>query len=944
MAAALFSATPDLFYKDRPLHMIETLWFDLIFTEESTREAQYLAGFADELYGEVAALLGTEPRHRLPVVITPDHEWLNGYFTNHPYLRIVLQLAASDSNSSLGSFKDELRSLFMHELTHAVSLTIRGPVQETLVKVFGSPLGLSMYTTPLNFVEGVAVSFESLGSFGRTSDPLTGALIRQDLLEGKFKSFTQTMGTWDNYPGRTLYYIYGGYFSSYLQERYGMDSYARLWHRLGSGLLTRPLDDFLFIQGHFRKVYGISLEEAWADFGYTMKLQSEVRDNGPMRTGLSSIDSLAAGGSHLYWADSAKGGVFALETRSGQSRRLFPAGAMITRLAPNADGSRILVSSTGTEKGYARLAIHEWDEASGTLSKLPYDGLRDASYVPDGGRPEGTTLPFLAIHTEGFVTSLVIARDGTISSLLSGNQEVSYASPVASPDGWIHALVKEAGVVSVLRFRLDVGSTMVLQKLRLPDGLGWIRYLSLDDGILRFSWDDTALYRLVELDGEVLRFQTVPTSGGIHQAVASAGSVYHLGYFSDGIAVCAFPADRRLLGFQEVPVAWEAADHLLEVHPVYWSTEVPLDVPSYQNRQYSPLPWLLPRFWHPIVAGDTAGLTLAGAAIYMADPVERISGYLSGGWNPRVEAPGFEAVANLSLTPLRLRFSLGDEFIPASASAYPDRAIRQGHAGLIMAATDFPFSGCSVEFGVSGAVQGWAETLDRTDRYEGWDVALAHASVYAVRHDMKQAFGKPGLRNGYALGAVVRSMASVWPAPRGPLAGIEVQMAAASRLLGFELAGNAGFSLSDGLLYGSGGATMKTAELGEVSIQTYPRFTEFSGAPAGIWHLQAEASVRKLSFEIQQAAGPLYARRLELRTGSRAMLTSEETGIGTLAGSYGSGLGSPLFDWSFFSRLELAFAPAIGALALAKPVAWVELWYRHLDETWGLEYVRELSF
>ena len=58
--------------------MIETLWFDLIFTEESTREAQYLAGFADELYGEVAALLGTEPRHRLPVVITPDHEWLNG--------------------------------------------------------------------------------------------------------------------------------------------------------------------------------------------------------------------------------------------------------------------------------------------------------------------------------------------------------------------------------------------------------------------------------------------------------------------------------------------------------------------------------------------------------------------------------------------------------------------------------------------------------------------------------------------------------------------------------------------------------------------------------------------------------------------------------------------------------------------------------------------------
>jgi hypothetical protein len=34
----------------------------------------------------------------------------------------------------------------------------------------------------------------------------------------------------------------------------------------------------------------------------------------------------------------------------------------------------------------------------------------------------------------------------------------------------------------------------------------------------------------------------------------------------------------------------------------------------------------------------------------------------------------------------------------------------------------------------------------------------------------------------------------------------------------------------------------------------------------------------------------------------------------------------------------------LGALALARPVAWVEVWYRPLDETWGLGYVRELSF
>jgi hypothetical protein len=944
LAAAFFSAVPDLFYKDRPLHLIETLWFDIVFPEESTPEARYLASFADELYVELAALLGTQPRHRLPVVITPDHEQINGYFTNYPYLRIVLYQAATDMNSALGSFKDNLRSLFTHELTHAVSLTIRGPVQEALVTVFGSPLGLSMYTTALNLVEGVTVSFESLGGYGRTADPLAGALIRQDLLEGTFKSFTRTMGTWDRYPGRTLYYIYGGYFSSYLQETHGMENYARLWQRIGSGMLTRPLDDFLFIQGHFRKVYGISLREAWADFGKTMGLQSEVQANGPVKTGLSAISTLAAEGSLLYWADSALGAVFSLDTGSGQSQRLFPAGAMVTRLAPGPDNSRLLVSATGYEHGYSRHAIHEWDTVSGNLTRLPYRSLRDATYLPGAKEAEGMPLPLLAIQTQGYATSLVLARNGEIKPLLHGNLEISFASPVASPDGWIHALVKESGIISVLRFRLEGEAAVGLQTLSLPEGLGWLRYLSLADGILRFSWDDAAFYRLIELDGEVVRFQTVPTSGGVHQAVSASGSVFHLGYFSEGTAVCAFPADRGQLGFQEAPAVWEAADHLLETRPVRESTETPPGAPSSQVRQYSPLPWLLPRFWHPIAAGTTDGLTMAGAAVYMADPIERLSGYLSGGWNPRVEAPGYEAVMNLALTPFFLRFSLSDDFIPAASSTYPARAIRQGNAGLTMASATQPFAGGSIEFGVSGAVQGWAETLDRTDRYRNWDMALAYASAYGVRQDMKQTFSKPGLREGYLLGAAVRSLAPLWPAPGSLLSGIEVQAAVASSFLGLELAGYAGLSLSDGLLYGPAGASMRTAGLGEVSVQAYPHYMEFNGAPAGIWHLQAEVSVRSFSFEVQQAAGPLYTRRLDLRTGSRALLTSRQTVIRTSGGTTDSESGSPMFDWSLFSRLELAFVPAIGILALARPVAWVELWYRPLDETWGLGYVRELSF
>lgn len=939
LAAALFSVTPDLFDRDRPLYMIETIWFDLIFPEESTPAALYCASFADDLYVEVTALLGTQPRHRLPVVITPDHEWINGYFTNFPFLRIVLYQATTDMDSTLGFFKDDLRSLFMHELTHAVSLTIRGPVQEALITVFGSPLGLSMYTTPLNFVEGVTVSFESRGGFGRTTDPLAGALIRQDLLEGKYRNFYQTMGTWDRYPGRTLYYIYGGYFSQYLQERFGMEKYVQLWQRFGSGMLIRPLDDFLFIQGHFRKVYGISLREAWAEFGEAMKPQMEVSGNGPMITDLSSINTLAAGGSRLFWADSAKGGVFVLDTTSSQSRQLFSTGTLVSRLHSDEKGSRLLVSSTGYEGGYARLSIHEWEETSGTLQRLPYSGLRDASYLPATTELDGKPLPFLAIQARGYETSLVIVQDGSIQPLLTGSQRISYASPVAGADGWIHVLAKEDGKVSVLRLRLEDRNVMGLQRLLLPDGLDWIRYLSLVDGILRFSWDDTAFYRLIELEGSVLRYQTVPTSGGVHQAVGASESVYHLGHFSDGTALCSLPTDRSQLGFLEATARWEPAEELLNTPSVYNPLEVLAD-----PLRYSSLPWFVPRFWHPLLAGDIDGLTLAGATLYLADPIERISGYLSGGWNPRTGTPVYGAGLDLDLTPWLLRFTLWDEFMTAPSELNPDRTVRQGSTGFSMATTVLPFEGGSVEFGFSTTLQGWTESLEEAARYGAWDLGLSHTSLYVLWQDLRQVFGMPGLREGYSLGASVRGLGTIWPALDSPLFGFEVQAAAASGFLGLELAGYAALSLSEGLQYGPAGASMQTTELGEVSIRTYPLYTEFEAAPAGIWHLQAEVSLRPFSFKVQQAAGPVYTRRLELRTGSRAVMTGGTWKIDLHPGAAEAGSGNLELDWSLFTRLELAFSPTIGVLALARPVAWLELWFRPLDETWGLGYVRELSF
>ena len=315
------------------------------------------------------------------------------------------------------------------------------------------------------------------------------------------------------------------------------------------------------------------------------------------------------------------------------------------------------------------------------------------------------------------------------------------------------------------------------------------------------------------------------------------------------------------------------------------------------------------------------------------------SGYLSGGWNPKTQTPDFKTGVDIAMNPLLLRISLEDAFNSAASDAYPSKAVRQSSMGFTLGTSSLPFSGGRFDLGFSGAVQAWTESLNTSDRYEDWDLALAYTGVFAGWQDTKQVFSKPGLYKGYSLVGTVRCLAPVLPMPSNPRFGIEVQAMVASGFLGLQANSYAGLSFSEDLGYGPNGAVIQTDTLGVVSIQTYPLYEEFKDGSTGTWYMQSEVAIRAFSKELQQAAGPVYIRRLNLRTGFRASLTNGFNGFGEYSVADNS-----LFNWSIFSRLELDFTPALGALALTRPVAWVEFWYRPLDETWGLGYVRELSF
>ncbi len=254
----------------KKLFCIQTEYFDFIFPEESAASARVLASRADDFYREICARLEVSDSMRkalcgMPVFITRETEILNGYFTPLPYNRIVLY--DSVPPQSFAVFSDTILSVFYHELVHAVSLNIKSPFWYGFSRAAGDVYSPSLLLNlPTSFTEGIAVSFESARGEGRLNDAYSMHVIRQAKLEGKFPDWRTAAGSYSAYTDGSLPYIFGAAFADYLQKTYGQHLYAEFWKQSGR------LHLFKLSAGIFKKVYGISLKQAWNDFEQSIEL------------------------------------------------------------------------------------------------------------------------------------------------------------------------------------------------------------------------------------------------------------------------------------------------------------------------------------------------------------------------------------------------------------------------------------------------------------------------------------------------------------------------------------------------------------------------------------------------------------------------------------------------------------------------------------------------
>jgi len=624
------------------LSVIHTDHFDIIYSDASRPSALHLYSIAESVYSEVSAKLGIAEYGPIPLVITPDVGSFNGYTAYLPYPHIVLY--DTPSNPDWAVFDDNFRGLFIHELTHALSMRSRAPWLQFLGGFFGSWILPAVINAPQYMSEGTAVNFESAnGLTGRASDPLTLERLRQDIYENRFKSPADASGLYGDFPSGRICYEYGGLFNSYINKKYGAAAYAELWKAMGN---LWPLG----FSGVFKKTYGISLEKAWADFRYSLELPgiadapAELLPSGSEYANLRG--SLVAGPSAVFWVDSSKSRAFALDTAGVQAKTAFPRNASayplfdadtttaISDASPDADPAaaqgRLLVSrAAAAPDGRDRLETAIYDLAARRfIPGAVFKDIREARFSGSG---------IVAIAADLHNTDLVYIEGGKRRVILKGRENLMFASPCVLGASKIALIVVIDGERHLGVCNTDTGALSLIEGPE-PGLFRYIRGLSACGSRLYFSIGGPGqFYRLGCVENGGILIDSHDYSGGVFYPVEASGSIFYAGAFSQGLRICLHPlrpadfsagaaaGEDRARADVAAPegTLWQAALHEAAFDGAAGAQAAISDAPA--GKPYSPLRFASPfNSWlfYLNPAESLAGLPVLRAAFFFADPFD----------------------------------------------------------------------------------------------------------------------------------------------------------------------------------------------------------------------------------------------------------------------------------------------------------------------------------
>ena len=612
--------------------VIRTEKFDIIFPEESEPSARLLAAYADSVYEEISLLFGINVPGRIPVTFAPYTDLFNGYYNPISSPHIVLFDTPVDLEWT--TFDDNLKALFIHELVHAITLNTRGPFFRFLSRIFGNWVTPAFWNAPAFMVEGAAISLESLSGFGRSSDPYIRQILRQAIHEGKFHTPFQASGVYDS-PGQSgLFYEYGGLFSSWLQQQYGMEKYAQLWQEMGS---NGHFSFFVYRSGFygiFKKVYGIDFTNAWNSFRDSITLsdiEEAPQEILPVQyrffsENRNSFPAITAYGNEVFILNRTQEKIHVYDTQAEKTRSFNTSSMLSYDLDVSPCGKNLLISGyriTG-DRYSAFVTEHRTD--SGNRTGRTFTGLYRARYFRDGVIALASELHNNCIVFEDFY--------GNREILFRGNEGLMFSGPQAVDNERIVFIAAQNGVRTLIFYNYISGELFRIESFADDNEYSNLRFahymrsLSVSEGKLLFSHNvNDRMYKLAVVDLEAMQviLSDRDFSGGVFNPVSVNGNVYYRGMFFSGDGILRFPEIISSISGTQIDIKLVPVKDY-DLVPVQNTQKSSFDI---RSRDYSALKYMSPfNFWLPlplIRMDDDFNVSFDGGGLVtiITDPTDR---------------------------------------------------------------------------------------------------------------------------------------------------------------------------------------------------------------------------------------------------------------------------------------------------------------------------------
>ena len=250
---------------------IETKYFEIYFTPESQNFASKVYSVCDEVYELLKGRMNSGFDYKFPVIVVDSSDLPNGFYMPIPRPRIVLYSSMISKNSDFFS-DDDVKILFLHELTHALASEPARGFWSILRAIFGYYVVPNLYL-PGTFLESITVFNESSWGFGRINNPMFSDILLADVYYGKFRSFYKSSLVGYDFSLEE-WYLYGGLFFDYLREKYGYEKVVSFYTEN-----SYYMPNFFYLA--FKNTFGRTIFEEWDDFrGYaSTKLSNRISNS-----------------------------------------------------------------------------------------------------------------------------------------------------------------------------------------------------------------------------------------------------------------------------------------------------------------------------------------------------------------------------------------------------------------------------------------------------------------------------------------------------------------------------------------------------------------------------------------------------------------------------------------------------------------------------------------